>query len=353
MSSPTDTPHRLRVRPGALVMPDDAGQLARIAVGTRIVRAAGHGAVQVLRLLDGTRTIEQMQAELAGDLNEMEVVDAVRSLQVFGLVETVDGPLLAKENGNGAHASEELTPEMRAFNDLGYDGAALSAVLARGRVAVVGSGVVAEAIAAAVIRHGVGSAEMVTVERPADPARVDVRLPEADVYLVAPDPYDPAFLVWFNRVALRYNVAWIPVYVAGFSVRLGPFVLPYETACYTCYERRVESNMLYYDDHIAMRKALRDGATIPSSDNLVPGVVDLAAGLAALEAVRFLASRASLMEPVLFGKTLEYAFLSMKGTTHTVLKLPRCPACGARARGFPSIRPWMQPNAEPTSPSLQ
>lgn len=352
MSSPTDTPHRLRVRPGALVIPDDAGQLARIAVGTRIVRAAGHGAVQVLRLLDGTRTLEQMQAELAGDLNETEVVDAVRSLQLFGLVETVDGAGFSQENGNGAHASEP-TPEMRAFNDLGYDGATLATILAKGRVAVVGSGPAADAVAAAVVRHGVGSAETVSLERPADPAKVDVRLPEADLYMVAPDPWDPGFLTWFNRVALRYNVAWLPVYVAGFSVRLGPFVLPYETACWTCYERRIESNMLYYEDHVAMRTALRDGARIPTSDNLVPGILDLAAGLAALEAVRFLASRASLIEPVLFGKTLEYAFLSMKGTTHTVLKLPRCPACGARARGFPSIRPWMQPNAEPASPSLQ
>jgi bacteriocin biosynthesis cyclodehydratase domain-containing protein len=354
MSSLTDTPHRLRVRPGALVIPDDAGQLARIAVGTRIVRAAGHGAVQVLRLLDGTRTLEQMQAELADDLNETEVVDAVRSLQLFGLVETMNGATHPGENGNGTHdSSEEPTPEMRAFNDLGYDGATLASILSKGRVAVIGSGQVAEAVAAAVLRHGVGSAETVALERPADPARVDVHLPQADLYLVAPDPFDPAFLVWFNRVALRYNVAWLPVYVAGFSVRLGPFVLPYETACWTCYERRIESNMLYYDDHVAMRTAMRDGARVPTSDNLVPGIMDLAAGLAALEVVRFLASRASLMEPVLFGKTLEYAFLSMKGTTHTVLKLPRCPACGVRARGFPSIRPWMQPNAESTSPSLQ
>ncbi|HKP74276.1 MAG TPA: hypothetical protein VJT67_01980, partial [Longimicrobiaceae bacterium] len=101
-------------------------------------------------------------------------------------------------------------------------------------------------------------------------------------------------------------------------------------------------------DHMAVRAALHNGAAaVPPADNLVPGVVEIAAGLAALEAVRFIASRASLLEPVLFGKTLEYALLSMKGTVHTVLKLPRCPACGARARGFPSIRPWMQPNAEP------
>lgn len=347
MSTTIQDTLRLRVRPGALVIADEDGELARLAVGQRIMRAAGFGAVRVLRLLDGSRTLGQLTVELAGELDETEVADAVRSLQLHGLVELVGDDAGTAGNGNGVHSEVEPTPQVRAFNDLGHDGAALSGALARGRVGVIGAGVVAEAVVAAVRRFGVGSVETVTLERPGDSERGDVRPPAADLFVVAPDPFDPAYLSWFNGVALTHNLPWLPVYASGFLVRLGPFILPRETACWTCYERRVESNMVHYDDHRAIRAALRNGgARVPPADNLVPGVVELAAGLAALEAVRFLASRASLMEPVLFGKTLEYAFLSLKGNFHPVLKLPRCPSCGARARGFPAISPWMQPHAE-------
>lgn len=347
MSTMFEDTLRLRVRPGAVMIADEEGELARLAVGQRIMRAAGHGAVQVLRLLDGSRTLRELTAELAGEMDESDVAEAVRSLQLHGLVEPVAEGDGVGATGNGAHPSVEPTPQMRAFNDLGHDGAALSAALRRGRVAVVGAGSVAEVVATAVRRFGVGSVETILLEPPSDSDRGDTRLPEADLFVLAPDPFDPAYLSWFNQAALAQNRPWLPVYVAGFLVRLGPFVLPYETACWTCYERRVESNLLHYNDHRALRAALdAGGARIPPADNLVPGVVELAAGLAALETVRFLASRASLLEPILFGKTLEYAFLSLKGSFHSVLKLPRCPSCGARARGFPSVTPWMQPHAQ-------
>ncbi|HEX5726108.1 MAG TPA: TOMM precursor leader peptide-binding protein [Longimicrobiaceae bacterium] len=359
-SPPVDSP-RLRIRPGALVVPNEAGDLARLAVGTRIVRTAGHAAVRILHLLDGTRTLDELKAELVGDeVAEDDVTEAIRTLQLYGLVEAAgNGNGHHHENGNGngngAAPPAEPTPQMRAFSDQGHDGAALWLVLRKGRVGVVGAGKAAAAVAEALRRYEVGSVETVALQRPADPMYADGSdLPEADVYVVASDPLDPAFLVWFNKVALRHHLPWIPLNTSGFFFRIGPFVLPHETACWVCYERRVESNLVYYDDHIAVRAAIQKRSEpMPPADNLVPGVVELAANLVALEAVRFLASRASLLEPALFGKTLEYALLSMQGTMHTVLKLPRCPACSARARGFPSIRPWMQPNAEPTSHPVQ
>jgi hypothetical protein len=82
-------------------------------------------------------------------------------------------------------------------------------------------------------------------------------------------------------------------------------------------------------------------------------VASLVAELVALEAVRFVASRASTVQPVLYGKCLEYALLSLTGTIHRILKLPRCPACGVRARGLPMVRTWMEPYALASRPEAE
>jgi len=337
-----------KVREGVLVLVDetsDGAPAIRLTLGGRLLRVDGSGAKEVpnlLRLLDGSRTVDDLFAELDG-VSRDEILSAIAILRRHALLEPPVDP--AADEAEAATA-REFAEVIRAFHDVGIHGGSVVKAVRSGHVAVVGRGVLAELSATALRRVGVG-----TVEN-ASPGTGDSRkawmdaLEQAHIAVVALDVDDPSFLSAFNKEAINLERPWLMVRTSGMKLRLGPLFLPRQTACYACYERRLAGNATYFSDIRAVREAIMSGrAAVQAADNVMPALAALAADMAAFEMLKFFGSWVAPMalQPSLYGRFIDYAMLELEGTSHRVLKLPRCQTCGIRASGKPTTRAWMEP----------
>jgi bacteriocin biosynthesis cyclodehydratase domain-containing protein len=116
---------------------------------------------------------------------------------------------------------------------------------------------------------------------------------------------------------------------------LGPTIIPYQTACYTCYDRRVRSQADDLRGFIAYRDRVTqlDGEI---DEGMLSALGSVLAGQVALEAARLLAGFAP---PVTVGRFYEFSVLQPEATGHDVLRVPRCPSC---RKGEPLREAWDQ-----------
>jgi ribosomal protein S12 methylthiotransferase accessory factor len=323
----------LRLRPGLTIAPEGAEDpgITWVKINSRVLRLRGESVRQILAAIDGTRTLEELAMAL-GVASPADLAAAVDRLRSFGLLEP-----------EGCETLASPAPLVRALADLGADGVAVAAELARARVAVVGEGVLGHAVGAALERAGMG-AVLRLAPSAGDDDDPPPSLVEADAAVVALDADRPDTLARFNALSLRLDVPWIQLEARGFEVRVGPFFLPRQTACWTCYDHRVEANASGYQERRAMRAAQRrSGALQAPADDVTPGTAAIGAEICALEVVRFFAARVSEITPELHGAFADYSLLAHRAAPHRVLRLPRCPSCGVRASGHPTVRAWMEP----------
>jgi len=326
-----DSERLLALRPGlTVVSSDDAGNAPGVwlLLNSRIVHLRGRGGHRLLQALDRPRTLDELCDRLSAR-DRREVADAVSVLDRHGLLE----PL----------AAGDVPPYVRAISDCGADGLAVMAALEKARIRVIGDGLLRDAMRDALQQYGVGAIEM------AGPGEIgDFTAPDAadatEVTVVALDTERPRLLEEINAWALRARAPWLLLAAGGFFARVGPVFVPCETACYVCYRARLDANVSSYDDYMRVMAPIRAGRIDRArADDLDPAIATVVAGLAALEVVLFFAARVSELRPSLYGAFADYSLLTHTTTIHRVLKLPRCPACGAQASGHPTIRAWMEP----------
>lgn len=116
-----------------------------------------------------------------------------------------------------------------------------------------------------------------------------------------------------NAFSLATGTPWLPVVADGVEASLGPLVLPGRSACLTCLTTRV--------DALARGpvRLLRAG-----SSAMLPGAVDVVAGTAAAEAVRFVVGKG---RSALVDRVVRIHLGTLEWTRADVLRLPRCPDC--------------------------
>jgi molybdopterin-synthase adenylyltransferase len=134
-----------------------------------------------------------------------------------------------------------------------------------------------------------------------------------DLLVYCPDRFNPALSEWLNQIALDYSVPLLFYRQRLFEVDLGPLVIPHQTACYVCYDRRRRAVLSEVEQ-----------ANLGSSD--FPQLnFPLGMDLLALEVIKWLVGG---VEPVTYGRLWQVNLFSGLLSVHPVLKLPRCPACG-------------------------
>jgi bacteriocin biosynthesis cyclodehydratase domain-containing protein len=299
-----------------------------ILLNGRTLRLAGRSAARILELLDGAATPEALWAAVGPDARR-DLHAALVALRRRGLLE----PDLGDPSCPRAVAAQPL---VRALSDVGVDGMAVFGELRRARVVVVSSAALEGALVAAIERCGIGSCRSVRLDGAAS-ADAGPAFADADVAVVAADAPDPGGFEAFNALALRDKLPWLAVELGPFSVQVGPFVLPGETACYACYRGRLDPDLASLDGG----RATQQGPRV--ADNVTSGALALAAELSGLELTRYFASRVSSLAPAVYDGFADYSLLSHRATVRPVLRLPRCPACGVRAAGQPTVRAWMEP----------
>jgi bacteriocin biosynthesis cyclodehydratase domain-containing protein len=144
------------------------------------------------------------------------------------------------------------------------------------------------------------------------------------------------WLEGLNAAAITLNVPWTTVaLVEAEEIQIGPTIRPGMTACYKCFEHAFKSNLPNLKSYEVLENYFHAGAQVIDFGRL-PSMYDIAANFAAIEVIRTLVPG---MIAQTSGRLLVFRIADFSSSYHPVLKLPRCPVCGA-ARNRPRERVW-------------
>lgn len=162
------------------------------------------------------------------------------------------------------------------------------------------------------------------------------------VLVHAEEVVDPARLTVLNRITLALRVPLLHVAIDGPFVFVGPFVVPWSSACYECFETRVAMNLRESAGYQKYKDALVRAAVRLGEPPALEPVRSLAAAHAALEVVTYAHTGAACT----VGKVLGVYLPSMEIAYNEVLRLPGCAGCGSlpeRDAGelYFDVRAWL------------
>ncbi len=330
----------------------------------------------LLPLLDGTRTLEQIQTELAATAPAQSIAQIVSTLERKGLIREVE-PIPPELESEDLSQFETVA---RFFGTTGSRYATLAA-LRKAHIGIVNSGPVAPLLISALAKFGVDritliapdtvdplEAQQCRVLGASDSGRrwadvLDTTIPQRSRTKLATVGKRPEEIVdwtteldgmtmvvalvqgpilfypWLerlNQAAVSRGISWTSVALLdGDVVHVGPTIRPRVTACYKCYELRYKSHLPYVDTHEAFAAHVRQ-CERPLDFGVLPPVADILAGFAAMEVVRAISPDST---PITSGRLMTFSLSEFKSELHPVLKLPRCPHCSS-ANGLPPQRIW-------------
>ena len=248
----------------------------------------------LLPLLDGTRSVDEVVAEL-GEPVRPAVEHALSLLRAHDLL---------TEGADGAGPSTELLAATT-----GRTIADVQQLLDVADIRVAGSGPRAESIGRLLRARG-------AVDWTEPP-------PRSGFVVVAPSSSEVHRIAEWNERAIEARVAWMQVLpYDGRLAAIGPVFVPGETACHECFLVR------------------RDSTVAPSRDRArgrylcSPAIDATIAGLAAHVALSHLVDGSHAGELLALELTPD-----LRCTRHLVYRVPRCAACSSLATRA-SLAPW-------------
>lgn len=308
-------PERPTLAPWCRIVHDDSRVL--LEHGGTLVTLEGAAArallPTLLPLLDGSRTLEELEAVL-GPAAAPAVEKALTLLAEHELL--VDGPGVSEEHPASATAAfaAAVTGSMAP--------AAAAHALEHACVTVLGSGAIARELERLLAASGIPRVELLSLEREPPAGAFVVAAPEQGELHMLPD---------LNDRALRRGDPWLQVlpFDGRFAVA-GPLFLPRESACHACFITRRAAASGFDDDFDLVERTPRR-APHPAP------LVSIAAGLTAVLAVRWLTTA----DPTLPGRFYALEAGTVVGLRFDrLLRVPRCAACGPHAQAVPS--PWFE-----------
>ncbi|MGN9807274.1 ThiF family adenylyltransferase [Micromonospora sp. L32] len=269
---------------------------------------------RLLTLLDGTRTLAEVVADLAvthPELSEESVREVMDQLIEQGFIEDAAAPLpegftpddaARYDRARHFYSWIDTTPRESPYE--------VQARIGRARVGLLGLGGTGTAVAAGLVASGVGSLHCVDFDVVDEPnltrqllytesdigqpkvkvavdrlramnSRVEVTGAECqvrsaedvvplmagcDAFVLCADKPVRHIQSWTNEAALRTRTPWFMALYTGPMAVIGSF-LPYRTGCYTCLCRRQNEHEFYTDGRSLIGQP-RPNAVIAASANV-------------------------------------------------------------------------------------
>ncbi len=148
-------------------------------------------------------------------------------------------------------------------------------------------------------------------------------LKEIDFLVACQESAGFSFFETINEICLATQTRWIRVAIEGTTAYLGPTIVPFETACYVCYEGRLNSNLPDLPDFLAYKSQVKSNHQSQDEGFFAP-LWSLVASQTVIEVARILSGFAP---PTTIGRFYEMSVTSPMPIGHDVLRLPRCPVC--------------------------
>jgi adenylyltransferase/sulfurtransferase len=347
--------------------PDRSGDEALVITSERRrVKLKGHSfrefLYEVVPLLDGTRTTEEIQHLVSDTFAPEDLTAALELLAAEGLLED--------QGRDVPPAPQELEHQLNFFHEAGLDPELAQERLRTAVVSVVGMGPLGAATAMALAAAGVGNLRCADPDAvlASDPLlnplfqQTDTGQPRAQAICRKAAALAPAVnaiphtepmetdddlvrivagsdfaigcidqgmsnvMYRLNRACLQAGVRWTSGSVSAFEGIVGPTVKPYETACYLCYRMRAVACTENPEEEFAHLRFLdrRKRDDSGRRENLVFGA-GIVGNLLALEAFRALLGLSAAAS----GRVIVFDLMESTSKKHVVLRKPWCPACFA------------------------
>ncbi len=271
--------------------------------GVFLLSERGHfvlkGAVhcRLAPLLDGTHTVDQIVARVAGDTSPAHVYYALAQMEKKGYLVPADT------------VAHDHAAFWRSF---GLDPFEATRRLRAGRVALLACG-------------GASAGALAGALAALDVPLADPGAGPADLTVVVTDDYLQEGLEQINADALRSERPWMLVKPGGMVLWLGPIFVPGKTGCWACLAQRLAGNR-EVESYLQRRTGAR--APFQVSRAALPSTLQAALQLAATEIALWLARGES---PDLEGQIRTLELPNLSSYQHTLSRRPQCPVCGDAA----------------------
>jgi bacteriocin biosynthesis cyclodehydratase domain-containing protein len=310
-----------------------------LSSGTRMIERAG-----VLHFYDGRRLVSlhtdvQLRGAIAaisdlsaipGDLTELAAhlnIDPSTTEQLVALMRSND--LLKLDTARLSDASSNTVDFLSGLVAGEVDARQADGRLTATTVHVLGTtpGALCDALHANGLRAAPSS---MAVLREADPNNTLVVAESATAHRTTESD-----LCAVNRFSLDHGLSWLPIGAYdGELIRVGPLIIPGQTACFDCTVTRLAANVEYSAHY-------RDVVLAMAAASAPAAVRSWAHSVAALSLLRWVGARDSSVPGTIH--TLVPRELSIRSAT--VFRVPRCPTC--QARDFiPAAAPWETASAQ-------
>jgi bacteriocin biosynthesis cyclodehydratase domain-containing protein len=269
--------------------------------------------LRVRELLDGSHAIDEITAAGGPEFLGTTIAFTLQFLAVHGLLHdaSTTNPFTREE---AACRDREL----RFWSHFVARPEELLHNLRQTTIAVGGSGPLTKAVHTALREAGCSCARYVPDPVPEVNSALD------DLRIVCEESAAYGCFDAVNHRCLQTGQRWMHVALTGTVAEIGPTIVPHQTACYACFCRRTEANLRTLEGHTEYRALVAaEGAT---HEGAIDPLIRVAAGQVALEVVRLLTGFAP---PATVGRVVVLSAVTPETEGHSVLRVPRCPACGA------------------------
>lgn len=143
-----------------------------------------------------------------------------------------------------------------------------------------------------------------------------------DLIVAVSDELNHSVFRDINRAAFEASAPVIYGCIDRHVLRIGPVVIPGETACFECHHHRLRSHVRFleeFDGRVEGRRLRPGGKPAPWLEARV-GAVLLAILVSGFAADNLMVGRAN--------EVIELDLINITHERHPLLKLPRCPVCG-------------------------
>lgn len=314
----------------------------------------------LLPLLDGEHTSEMIVEMMNPHVNSATVQAIIEKLESAGIVEEATPELPANFT---PQEYARYRPQLTFFDLTLEEGTPIQAQqrLKAARLSIVGQGELASSLASQAVRAGIGRVfglnlestsplkeinPLVSFEAAGIPFEELLPLQESlerespTLIALALDRPEPKLQEQLNQISQKSGIPLVHCRTHGTEGIVGPLAVPKQTACLTCYQLRVNSNLEFYDQYQAWAEwSAKADPRRRSQPGILPALTDMVAGMTMIEIIKHVTE---FYEPEIYNKFVSINALTLEVISHRVLKLPRCEACGI-SRSNINFSFWQEP----------